>query len=36
VEQAENRVSGTEDRGEDSDQKLKDHERMLRKYEWNM
>jgi hypothetical protein len=36
VEQAENTVSGTEDRVEELDQKVKDHEKMLRKYEWNM
>jgi predicted nucleic acid-binding Zn-ribbon protein len=33
VEQAENRILGTEDR---VDQIVKDHEKMLRKYEWNM
>jgi methyl-accepting chemotaxis protein len=33
VEQAENRVSGTEDRVA---RIVKDHEKMLRKYEWNM
>jgi uncharacterized coiled-coil protein SlyX len=36
VKQAENRVSGTEDRVEELDQTVKDHEKMLRKYEWNM
>jgi hypothetical protein len=36
VEQAENRVSGTEDRVEELGQIVKDHEKMLRKYEWNM
>jgi hypothetical protein len=34
--QVENRVSGTEDKVEELDQTVKDHERMLRKYEWNM
>jgi hypothetical protein len=34
VEQVENRVKGTEDKAE-LDQTVKDHERMLRKYEWN-
>jgi hypothetical protein len=34
VEQAENRASGTEDRLENLDQIIKDHEKkMLRKYE---
>jgi hypothetical protein len=33
VEQVENRVSVTEDKVEELDQILKDHERMLRKYE---
>jgi uncharacterized protein involved in tellurium resistance len=36
VEQLENRVSGTEDKVEKVDQIVKDHEKMLRKYEWNM
>jgi DNA-binding protein H-NS len=36
VEQVENRVSGTEDKVEELDQTIKDHEKMLRKYEWNM
>jgi hypothetical protein len=36
VEQAENRVSGTKDRVEELDQIVKDHEKMLRKYEWKM
>jgi uncharacterized coiled-coil protein SlyX len=36
VEQVENRVSGTEDKVEELDQTVKDHERMLRKCEWNM
>jgi hypothetical protein len=35
VEQVEYRVSGTEDKVEELDQTIKDHERMLRKYEWN-
>jgi hypothetical protein len=32
----ENRVLGTEDKGEELDQTVKDHERMIRKYKWNM
>jgi hypothetical protein len=36
VEQVENRVPGTEDKVEELDQTVKDHERMLRKYKWNM
>jgi hypothetical protein len=36
VEQIENRVSGMEDKIEELDQTVKDRERMLRKYEWNM
>jgi hypothetical protein len=36
VEQVENRVSGMEDKVEELDQTVKDHERMLRKYKWNM
>jgi hypothetical protein len=36
VEPVENRVSGTEDKVEELDQTVKDHERMPRKYEWNM
>jgi hypothetical protein len=36
VEQVENRVSGMKDKVEEFDQTGKDHERMLRKYEWNM
>jgi hypothetical protein len=36
VEQVENRVSGMGDKVEKLDQTVKDHERMLRKYEWNM
>jgi uncharacterized coiled-coil protein SlyX len=36
VEQAENRVSGTEDKIEELNQTVKNHEKMLRKYEWNM
>jgi uncharacterized coiled-coil protein SlyX len=35
-EQVENRVSGSEDNVEELDQTVKDHKRMLRKYEWNM
>jgi hypothetical protein len=30
------RVLGTEDKVEELDQTVKDHERMLRKYKWNM
>jgi hypothetical protein len=33
VEQVENRVSGMEDKVEELDQTVKDHERLLRKYE---
>jgi hypothetical protein len=33
VEQVENRVSGTEDKVEELDQTVKNHERMLRKHE---
>jgi hypothetical protein len=36
VEQVENRVSGMEDKVEELDQTVKDHERMLGKYEWSM
>jgi hypothetical protein len=36
VEQVENRVLGTEDKVEELDQTVKDHERILRKYKWNM
>jgi DNA repair ATPase RecN len=36
VEQAEDTVSGTENRVEELDQRVQDHEKMLRKYEWNM
>jgi ferritin-like metal-binding protein YciE len=36
VEQIEKRVSGTKDKVEELDQTVKDHEKMLRKYEWNM
>jgi uncharacterized coiled-coil protein SlyX len=32
----ENRVSGMEVTVKELDQTVKDHERMLRKYEWNM
>jgi uncharacterized coiled-coil protein SlyX len=35
VEQIENWVSGTEDKVEELDQTIKDHEKMLRKYECN-
>jgi hypothetical protein len=34
MEQVENRVSGMEDKVEELDQIVKDHERMLRKYKW--
>jgi uncharacterized coiled-coil protein SlyX len=36
VEQVENRTSGTEDKVEELDQAVKNHEKILRKYEWNM
>jgi hypothetical protein len=36
VKQVENRVPGTEHKVEELDQTVKDHERMLRKYKWNM
>jgi hypothetical protein len=36
VEQVKNRVSGMEDKVEELDQTVNDHERMLRKHEWNM
>jgi hypothetical protein len=36
VEQVENKVSGMEDKVEELDQIVKDHERMLGKYEWNV
>jgi hypothetical protein len=36
VEQVENRVSEIDDKVEELDQTGKDHERMLRKYKWNM
>jgi uncharacterized coiled-coil protein SlyX len=36
VEHIEYRVSGMEDKVEELDETVKDHERMLRKYEWNM
>jgi uncharacterized coiled-coil protein SlyX len=36
VEQVENRVSGTEDKVEGLEWRVRDHERILRKYEWNM
>jgi hypothetical protein len=36
VEHVENRVSGTKDKVEELDQTVKDHERMLRKYKWNI
>jgi uncharacterized coiled-coil protein SlyX len=36
VEKVENRVSGTENKVEELDQIVKDHERMLKKCKWNM
>jgi hypothetical protein len=36
VERVENKISRTEDKVEELDQIIKDHERMIRKYEWNM
>jgi hypothetical protein len=36
VEQVENRVPGTEYKEDELDQTVKDHERMLKKCEWNM
>jgi uncharacterized coiled-coil protein SlyX len=36
VEQVKNRVSVKEDKVEELNQTVKDHERMLRKYEWEM
>jgi hypothetical protein len=36
VEQVENRVSGMEDKVQELVQIVNDHERMLRKYEWNI
>jgi hypothetical protein len=36
VEDIENRVSRTDDKVEEFDQIVKDHEEMLRKYEWDM
>jgi isopropylmalate/homocitrate/citramalate synthase len=36
VKQVENRGSGKEDKVEELDETVKDHERMRRKYEWNM
>jgi hypothetical protein len=36
VKKVENRVLGTEDIVEELDQTVKYHERMIRKYEWNM
>jgi hypothetical protein len=34
--QVENRVSETEDKVKELDLTVSDHERMLRKYKWNM
>jgi hypothetical protein len=36
MEQAESRVSGTDDKIEELDQIVQDYEKMLRKYKWNM
>jgi hypothetical protein len=36
VEQVVNRVSGIEDKVEELEKTVKDHERMIRKYECNM
>jgi uncharacterized coiled-coil protein SlyX len=36
MEKVENRISRMEDQVEELDQTVKDHERMLRKYKWNM
>jgi hypothetical protein len=36
VEQVENKISGTKDKIEELDQTVKDHKRILRKYEWTM
>jgi ferritin-like metal-binding protein YciE len=36
VEQVENRISETEDKVEELEQTVKYHERILRKYKWNM
>jgi hypothetical protein len=36
MQQAKNRVSGTEHRVEELEQIIKDHEKMVRKYDWNM
>jgi uncharacterized coiled-coil protein SlyX len=36
VEQVENRVAGTTFEVEELNQTVKDHEKMLQKYEWNM
>jgi uncharacterized coiled-coil protein SlyX len=36
VKKVENRVSEMEDKVKELDQTVKDHERMLRKYKWNM
>jgi uncharacterized coiled-coil protein SlyX len=36
VEQVENRVSGTKGKVEELDQIVKEHEKILRKYEWDM
>jgi hypothetical protein len=36
VEKVQNRVSGTEEKVEELNQAVKDHERRLRKYKWNV
>jgi uncharacterized coiled-coil protein SlyX len=36
VEQVEKKVSGMENKAQELDQTVKDHERMLRKYKWNL
>jgi peptidoglycan hydrolase CwlO-like protein len=36
VQQVENTVLGTEDKVEELDQKVKGHDKMLRKYEWKI
>jgi hypothetical protein len=36
IEQIEDRLSGKGDKVEELDQSIKDPEKMLRKYEWNM
>jgi uncharacterized coiled-coil protein SlyX len=36
MKQVETRISGKEEKVDELDQTVKDHEKMLRKYEWNM